>query len=90
MLDPLELEFQVVVSCTVWVLGTRIGSVQRQFIFLKAELSLQSNIVSSFSGSLSLETCQFVNFFEEWVLLSVYFIISFLPLSLGLVSFFSP
>ena len=41
VLDPLELEFQVVVSCLMWVLGTKPRSSARAANTLTAEPSLQ-------------------------------------------------
>lgn len=38
-----ELEFQVVVKHTAWVLGAKLGSSKKQPEFLTAELSLRSH-----------------------------------------------
>lgn len=40
-LDSLELELKVVVSGLTWVLGTKLGPLQEQQIFLIIEPSLQ-------------------------------------------------
>jgi hypothetical protein len=39
-LDPLELELQMVVSCLVWMLGTKLGPLEEQPLLLTPEPSL--------------------------------------------------
>lgn len=41
VLHALELELWIVVSYPVWVLGTTLGPLQKQYVFLSDELCLQ-------------------------------------------------
>ena len=41
VLDALEKELHVVVSCPLWVLGTNLGPLEEQQVLLTAEPSLQ-------------------------------------------------
>lgn len=41
LLDPLEMELQEIVSCLMWVLGTKFGSsLEEQQVLLNAESSI--------------------------------------------------
>ena len=38
--DPLDLELRMVVNCWIWVLGTKLGPLEEQPVFLTTELPI--------------------------------------------------